>query len=962
MNFPHYLRIGAEISFLDALAGWLLKEHENEPLALAQTLVLLPSRRACRNLREAFLRTSNGAPMLLPRVMPIGEVDAESDIISLMPESDSTLPAMPEKNRLAILSRLIMQGNDTTPARAYQLAVELAKLLDDVSRHKIGFENLEALAPLELAEHWQKTTEFLTIVTRMWPRILEAEGKADNVTITSRRIEALAKYWRENPPAFPIIAAGMTAALPATAALLDSIANMPNGKVILPGFDAEMNDESWELLDATHPQYGFKKLLGNAEVKRSHVAALISSNSNQTLRSLFTPAALTAHWREEVLPLEKDVQHIRFMQAGTQIEEARMIAYQLREMLETPGKTAALITPDRTLARMVASECMRYGIRVDDSAGQSLNTSPAAIFMQLIMELIETGSAPHTLLALLRHPFAAAGIHPATVREYSRTLEKEFLRGVRFASGFDALVDEIKKRGMKDDFTQFFIHLKDVLRPLEMLFLKREAHPLSELIRAHILAAEALTATDEKPGADILWAKESGTALATLLAEWIDAATTLGNISPHDYPALFAVLIAGSAVRAPFGTHPRLHIFSPIEARLTHFDRVILGEMNEGTWPAAPTLDPWMSAPMREAFGLPAHTISIGQGAHDIWMHLHAPEVILTRARKISGKPQEMSRWWVRLTTLIGGKDAALLAKMDISNAMQLTINEQDKAYEIPSLTRPEPVPPQAARPRNFSPSSIDLWSREPYAFYAKKILKLDALPPLDQEPDNRDFGELIHSALEHFSAEYPHALPEHAYQLLINHGQREFQPFMHQPAVTALWWPRFEAIARNWLARERELRREKYSTKSEVTAKWEFELAHETITLNARADRVDDMSAGFRLMDYKTGTPPSKKKVEEGEAKQLPLTALALMRSGAVEKIPTALIYWALKTREQGKDFVEITDATALLEKTEEELMIMIGESLLEETSYAPAKLSQLSEFQDEYDHLIRREEWGNA
>jgi len=959
MNDLNFQRLPVSVSFVDALAQMLLSRHAGDPMAMAGTLVLLPTRRACRSLREAFLRRSGGAPLLLPRIMPIGEVDNEADILAFA--SDAELcPAMPEHMRIALLTRLILKAGNTTPALACQLAAELARLLDETERYQLDLTTLSTLVePKDLSEHWQKVLEFLSIITRYWPKHLEEKGQIDGTRITRLRVEALSRGWKNNTPAFPVIAAGSTGSIPATADLLITIAGMKDGLVILPGLDAEMSNDAWKQIDETHPQFGLKQLLGKAGVDRSKVPLLSSESTSLTLRALFAPAALTAQWSSTELPLAQDLNHIRLMQASTQIEEARMIAYQLRDALETPGKTAALITPDRVLARMVASECARYGLSIDDSAGQPLSSTPPAIFLELILEAAESEFAPGALLALLRHPFTALSQSPARAREYSRLLEKHFLRGVRFASGLDALTAHIKSEALSPEFTTFFLKLHETLRPLEMIFLKREAMPLSELLRILTQAAEALATSDDAQGADVLWSRESGNALSSLIAEWGDASAALGDILPQDLPALFGVLTAGVAVRVPFGTHPRLHILSPIEARLIHYDRVILGGMNEGSWPASITPDPWMSAPMRDAFGLPSHAVSIGMSAHDVWMLLHAPEVIISRPRKMAGAPQTASRWWVRLATLVGGKDKELLARMDISDAMQATLAAQDAPYDIPAFTRPEPVPPVDARPLRFSPSSIDLWRKEPYAFYAKKILWLSELPELDQEPDNREFGNKIHAALEHFSAEFPDALPDHAYQHLIRHGEVQFEPYIDKPSVAALWWPRFEAIARHWLEREALLRSEgPYHTRSEVKAVWELELAHQKISLTAKADRVDEMQDGFRLIDYKTGSIPSQKKLDDGEATQLPLTALALIRSATIQGAPSSMSYWELKTRPSGKKPVATEDA-ALVEQAEETFLTMVGESLLEDTSYPAGKIKHKDLF-DEYEHLTRRAEWG--
>ncbi len=947
MNIARFHTLPTGVAFLDTLASRLLQPSATDPLQLARTLVLLPSRRACRNLHEAFLRTSDGRALLLPRIMPIGEVDGEADLAAMAP--GATPAVMPEKQRLAMLTRLILKSQETTPARACELAATLAQLMDDVTKHGLSFDRLKTLVPEELATHWQKTTEFLKIITSAWPHILATEGMVDAAALQRDRILALASTWQESPPDFPVVAAGSTGSIPATAALLATIARLPQGMVILPGLDLHMPAAQWDALCPTHPQYGMRQLLDTAGAARTQVQVIgIKERDNSSVRAMFTPAEFTAHWREQELPLADDLSHIALAEAATQADEARMIACRLRETLDTSGKTAALVTPDRTLARMVAAECARYGLAIDDSAGKPLATTPPAIFMRLLLDAVESGFAPEPLLALLRHPLAAVGGDTTHCREMSRLLEIKLLRSMRLESGMDALIDAAPEQELK----AFLLQLRDAVRSLEMLFLQRTPMPLATLLQTHCTAAEALA------GAERLWAKEPGIKLAETIAGWNDAAPALGDVAAHDYPALFNALIARDAVRMNAGSHPRLHILSPIEARLLDYDLTILGEMSEGTWPAAMTPDPWMSAPMREQFGLPPQTMQVGQSAHDVWMMAHGKAVLLTRARKIAGRPQEPSRWWVRLVTLVGGKDAALLARMHHSAALQAVIDAQDAPYDLPPLKQPHPTPPIAARPTRFSVSNMDVWRHEPYKFYAQKILGLHPLPPLDQEPDAADFGEHIHTALEHFSAEHPNALPEHAYQKLMIVGERIFSSYANHPAVRNLWWPRFEAIARHWLARETRLRQgARYTTNSEVSAEWTFTVADRDVTLRARADRVDDFGGSFRLMDYKTGSLPTAKRVEDGDAMQLPLTALALMKSGTVNGTATTLEYWALKTRASTEDIVEIAP-DGLLERTEETLRAMIEASLTEATDYAPPQQSKLSPA-DDYHHLIRRDEW---
>jgi ATP-dependent helicase/nuclease subunit B len=477
MNFS----VSLSESFVVALAQHILAKSAENPQKTAKMLVLLPSRRACRSLREACLEASGGKPMLLPRMMPIGEISDEADFSTFFDlMEDDTLPAIASKKRMALLMRLIRRFEPTAAAKSYKLAGALCDLLDEVIRHQLDFSQLESLVPNEnLAKHWQKTLHFLKLITQHWPAILAEEGVQDCTQASHERIMKLAKAWKNNPPDFPVIAAGSTGSLPATAELLTVISQMPQGEVILPGLDGAMSDAAWECLDATHPQYVLKQLLKKMQVKRKDVALLASgySSGNASLRAMFTPAELAAGWSNIMLNVAEDMRHIQLMEAATQLDEARMIALVMREALEIPEKTVAFVTPDRALARKVAAQLKRYDIAIDDSAGTPLSLVPAAVFLRLINDVVETDYSPVALLALLRHPLASVGVGTTKTREYSRIVEHTLLRGIRFDAGMDSLIAEAKRETLPNDLVAWLVSIRDALRPLELLWLQNQPYP-----------------------------------------------------------------------------------------------------------------------------------------------------------------------------------------------------------------------------------------------------------------------------------------------------------------------------------------------------------------------------------------------------------------------------------------------------------------------------------------------------
>lgn len=565
-------------------------------------------------------------------------------------------------------------------------------------------------------------------------------------------------------------------------------------------------------------------------------------------------------------------------------EEAQVIALVLREALETESRTAALVTPDRELARRVAAELARFSITIDDSAGRPLSASPPAVFLSLLAEAIAGGTPPAPLLALLKHPLAATGVAPAECRRLARALETAALRGPRPAAGFDGLHQALEK----DADTALAPWIQRLGKDAERFtaLATGEATPL-ELLRAHVALAESWTTTDSESGAARLWAGEAGEAMADLVAELAEALRDFPAIPGSAWPAFFGYCLSGRVLRPVWGGHARLQILGPLEARLLSFDIVVLGGLNEGSWPPEVESDPWMSRPMRKVFGLPAPERRIGLAAHDFVQACGTAEVVLTRAERVEGAPTVPSRWLQRL-------DAVLRAshlKMRLKSRDELTHWQAalDHAEPLPPVGPPAPRPPVAARPRQLSVTEIGTWFADPYALYARRVLKLQRLDPLDMDPGVAERGMFIHAALDKFVSRFPENLPAGAMDKLLEIGREAFGPALSRPGVWAFWWPRFEAIAEWFVAHESERRAVARPLVTEGKAAFEVDGLKKGFRLIARADRIDKLADGtLAIIDYKTGSTPDVRSVIAGLAPQLPLEA-AMARSGAFVGVPAA-------------------------------------------------------------------------
>jgi ATP-dependent helicase/nuclease subunit B len=972
---PAVYTIAAGVPFLDALAAGILEKTGDAPEALTKVSVLLPTRRACRSLSEAFLRLRNGKPMLLPKMTPLGDIDEDelafADDDGFGGEATFDIaPAISGLRRQLLLSRLILARKDsqTTPDQAARLAQELARLLDQVQTERLSFDGLEKLVAGDgLSGHWQQTLEFLTILTDNWPSILASEGVLDPTQRRNLLLDTQAALWRDKPPGDLVIAAGSTGSIPATADLLKVIAEMPGGMLVLPGLDTDADDGIWEALEPTHPQYGLAKLLKTLSIDRGDVAdwpspvkAIAPQSRAHLINDALIPASVTDSWQNRPEPDVSALDGVTTFEADSERAEAGLIALTMRQVLETEGKTAALVTPDRALARRVTAELGRWQIDIDDSAGRPLAETPAGVFLRLCARVITDAMAPVGLLALLKHPFAAAGMNPAAFRTQVRHLELMLLRGTRPGPGIDGLrraLSEVrpdKVRGLDrfiDRLDGVFAHLDD------------QAKPLKDLLRAHVGMAESLAASEAQDGASRLWANEDGEALANFVAELSDAADSLEDVTPRQYPALFDALLGPRAHRPRYGRHPRLHIWGLLEARLQHADVMILGGLNEGSWPPEAQASPWMSRPMLEAFGLSQPERRLGLTAHDFTQAASGPHVIFSRAARSGGSPTVPSRWLLRLETRIKG--TVFADRLRPETEIKRLFSALDLPAHYVEPTEPLPTPPLASRPREMSVSQIETWIRDPYSIYARRILGLKVLDPIDADPGAAERGIVVHEALDRFIKLWPGSLPENALDELLVIGAAVFDEKMTNAALRAFWWPRFEQIADWFIDNERNKRQAgRLPLKTETSGRLSFKAPAGDFTLSARADRIDRASDGaLTIIDYKTGSVPSKPQMLSGLTPQLTLEA-AMAAQGCFPDVPggevSSVVYMRLAGgREPGKESGISEDVETLAADALQGLKDRVAAFDDEETPYLSRPVPMFSRRFGDYDHLARVKEW---
>ncbi|GLV21197.1 double-strand break repair protein AddB [Sphingobium sp. TomMM35A] len=979
---PALFNIPAHRAFSDALAAGIIAQHGGDPMALAQGMILLPTNRAIRAVSDAFVRRSGGG-LLLPRLVAIGDPDLGEQAggaLDPLAEGEAIPPAIAPMRRQMILARMVQQasGQPMDAAQAIKLGQALGTVLDQMQVERVPITALSDLTLSdELSGHWQRSLDLFSILIRRWPDELARLGLIDLADRRNRLFDRLATRWAQQPPSGFVIAAGIATTAPAVAGLLRRISVLPRGSVVFAGLDHEMDEAAWEAIGPfapdpvtgratpaheTHPQYALKLLLDRMSATRDDVALWRwgSEHDARAVRSrnisnAMLPPRLTSRWRD-LKTADRSLGGVEALEVATPGEEAQAIAIALREAVETPGRTAALVTPDRQLATRVSAHLARWGIAADDSAGLPLSRLPPGTLLIALAQTVAERFAPVALLTLLKHPLVMRGERRLHWLEGVRGLDL-LLRGPRPPAGLggiDLLLTERegedRQRTLRAQTRSWWAEARALLEPLEQGF----ASAPTFAAQLAVLREQASLLT-----ADAIWAGVQGHAAADLFAEMEQAAGEGPQQADiRSLPALLDHMLGGASVRPVQGGHPRIAILGMIEAQLVQADLMILGGLNEGTWPGLPSPDPWLAPRIRRELGLPGLETRIGRAAHDFASALGAPHVLITRARRGSGGPAIASRFWLRLKAMAGPQWKSADRYGALAQAL-------DRPARHDPSRRPAPVPPASVRPKIIPVTDVDRLKADPFAFYAKRILRLNRLDPVDADAGPAWRGTAVHEILQHWAEagrRDPADLEARARAMFD-------RPDVH-PLLKALWQPRLIEAVR-WIAAEVAADQAAGRTILAVETDGRADIAG--VTLTGKADRIDRMPDGtLAIVDYKTGKPPSAKQVKAGYSLQLGLLGLIAEKGGfpSITEPGAAgcFEYWSLAKKNDAfgyrespvdpmgkRDKIVTSSFTALVHDWFDKIA---GDYLTGSAPFDAQINPEVANYGD-YDQLMRLEEW---
>ena len=1007
--------IPAGVPFLEALANAILSGNlprsDNVPPSrddLPRWTILLPTRRATRALMQAFIDEGKGSALLLPRIHPLGDVDEdELALTGFFPGlGEETLPdAISGLERQFVLFDLIhnwVNENSGNPlaqmlvgsaVHAFDLARSLATLVDSFETNNVELKNIDDLFDGEFAEHRRQLLEFLAIVQKRLPEKMAEMQKIGPGERRNRLMRAHTGFLAEGKAFGPVIAAGSTGSIPATAQLLACIANMENGAVVLPGLDLKLDDESWDCLPENHPQFGMRELLETIGITRDDVAILPgiketpAGKAKSWLASeIMRPADTTDQWRKAVTQsrqkLIEATSEITILDAEDQREESLAISLIMRNGLEE-GKSVALVTPDRQLARNVKSEMTRWSVEIDDSAGEPLIHTPHATFLRLLLESATSRFAPAPLKALLAHPFSCFETPFEQRFELFTKFEIALLRTDATYEGLNGLTQLCQKHidGQIDttyahpafkrlnetdwnEITGLAKRLLETLQPLANIAQGVDPLKLTEIISCHLSVAELACRDNEDPTG--LWDGDVGEKLSEVFSSLQAAAHLAPMMTSLEYTMLVDQQLAGTIVRPKHVRHGTLAIYGLLEARLISADVIVLAGLNETIWPPVTEVDPWLTRPQLRQAGLPVPERRVGLTAHDFAQGFCSTKVYLTYSKKSGNSPAVPSRWLLRLNALLKAADAEYACVPDQQFPWLDWARAIDQSETFEPGKRPSPTPLVKLRPVNFSVSGIATLLKDPYAFFANKILKLTPLIDLEHQAGAAEKGNLVHAALQSFIQNHQNSLPDNAADILSSELKQQAKEKIADATLRVFWQPQFARMAEWFIEQEVLLRENLHKSFIETSGQYSFDIDHTTYSISARADRLDLLDdQTVRIIDYKTGTLPALKETNKDFSPQLLLEAVISFHGGFgdINPLPASVVtYMKLSGGMPAGEVVSNTkDLDEQINQAEEGMKTLLSGYAVPEQPYMANHAPVRIDIEYEYDYLSRWREWAH-
>ncbi|MBP9752846.1 MAG: PD-(D/E)XK nuclease family protein, partial [Proteobacteria bacterium] len=607
----------------------------------------------------------------------------------------------------------------------------------------------------------------------------------------------------------PIVLGGTTGSIPFIQDFSKILHASSKGYVVLPGFFKGEED-----IDIYHPFYTQK--IWDEELNNPPIVPFVDSSPKNDFLSIF----------KNQKPHLKPVDHIIPFDANTPLEEAKLISILVRDSLEK-NLTVSIVCNDKSLIHLIQDALNAYDFKANNALGIDLLKTVSGKFLTLFLKSCLKQTLKN-IIPLLKHPLFKAkerSLHLKSVDRFEAILQTESM--------------DVEKQCLKTfNLSSYFEkYLKTYHTGLHWLnYLIQDLEDLSD---------------------STIFKNQDGTVLFGFL-ESLKPYFSKTSFSFFQFiDVLMAYIEQAPSVLMFDNLHQNVTLVGTIEARHQTADVVIISALNEGQWPKPIKQNLWLSPFEKEALHLPKEERRLGLGAHDFLNCLQAKTVYLTRSLKVGGIPLQENRWLKRFKL-----NFCLSKAAKEQQDYFLNITKQLMAPLKPSNTQilEKTYPKGFDAPKELSISALELLNKDPYAFYVRYILKIKERLPWYLSLSPAKIGQIVHKILEKSNLLDDEHLKEDIEKELLNLSLDDHQMIFLTNQLYEMILFVINDLKKNPI--HTFLREQKIS------------LTLEDITIFGIADRIDfdQNNTVLRLIDYKTGTPPSFKNIENGLSLQMPL------------------------------------------------------------------------------------------
>ncbi len=966
--------IKSNYNFLESLVCWVLQEYGADLIYLSKVTILLPSRRSCRVIKEIFLKQAGKNAIILPNIMAIGDIDKHeiglkflelnqlSDFNKLVVKPSSSL-----KYRCLLIDE-IRKFNDKTHLFGKNIhtnqidliASNLEDFLAEVDREELDLDNLENVDEIDLATHKQKILQFLRHFGSNWRQVLAKNDLKYNLSYQREIIDLNSKYLDQNKTEFPIIAAGSTGSMKATSRLLKTISSLENGFIFLFGLDKDIKPEIWDVISDSHPQFMLKRLLETLKILPNQVKDIKfeqfqqkDEQINKLLSYSFLPASKTDIWTKINDLSEVSVQDLTQIECKDSFDEAAIISLIMLKAINQKDQSAALVTSDKNLAMMVKEILLKFDVNIDNSKNNKLVDSEIVSYLLSIAVFMTLDFKASNLLTILKNKITRVGFEDVFYLDNLKLFELEILRKNFSLKNIDLVAQKIEEFN-DDNLSDWF---KKIRTTLNIFSLKEGKSSFYQVLLKNLECAKKLSENNKN---EIGLDKLTGVEEFFEFLEEVRGEASSFKVESEVYYKILRQFLSGYNFDIKQNHHPRLHILSPIEARLMNFDVMIVSNLNENEFSSQIKTQNWLSRKMRLDFGLSDLTRKIGVSAFDFSNYLGNRQVFLTRSLLSNNSPTTKLRFLLKLETVL--KATNLVDKLDDGKYWYFLLEEFNNFQEDnrflsekkrhQQLSKNLANPPLKDRIKKISVTDVGKWIRDPYYIYAKRILNLKPLNKIDEEASFANFGNFVHETLENFVNDYDKIDKNNRLNILLTtYGQKYFIKYFLNQENHLLWWPRFENIAKWFIKNEIEVRKNLKNCDTELSAN----IVIDGVNISTKIDRINvDLEGNIEIIDYKTGMIAAALDIRKGLEPQLPLEALIFLNKNGFDlENVKKLQYYCAKGRDKN-EIKDLKDVDKLIKAANNGIEQLIDIFNKFKTPFYPCPDPDIYK-KNEYHHLAR-------